>query len=81
MKTVQTIYDVTMERRVVVFACDDGSFGFEEQRFSHEPLEMCWIPVGKPPRPYCHCDTAKQASFEAHSHIYWLSESLVARAA
>ena len=81
MKTVQTIYDVTMERRVVFFECDDGSFGFEEQRFSHEPLEMCWIPVGKPPHPSSHCDTVAQASFQACGHIHWLSASLVARAA
>jgi hypothetical protein len=78
MKTVQTIYDITMERRVVVFECDDGSFGFEEQRFSHGPLEMCWIPVGKPPRPNCHYDTAERATFEARGHIHWLSESSVA---
>lgn len=81
MKTVQTIYDVTMGRRVVFFECDDGSFRFAEQRFSHEPLEMCWIPVGKPPHPHCQCDTAQQASFEARGHVHWLSESLVARAA
>ncbi len=81
MKTVLTIYDVTMERRVVVFRCDDGLFGFEEQRFSREPLEMTWIPVGKPPHPSCHCDTPEQASLAARGHIHWLSGSLVARAA
>ncbi len=81
MKTVRAIYDVTMERRVVVFVCDDGTFGFEEQRLSHEPLETGWIPVGKPPHPNFHCDTVEQASFEARGHIHWLSESLVARAA
>jgi len=81
MKTVQTIYDVSMERRVVLFESDDRSFGFEEQRFSREPLEMCWVPVGKPPHPNTPCDTVEQASLEACRNIYWLSASLAARAA
>jgi len=80
MKTIQTIYDVTMERRVVFFEYDDGSFGFEEQRFSREPLEMRWIPAGKPPRPTSRCDTAEQASLVARDHVHWLSASLAARA-
>jgi hypothetical protein len=75
MKTVQTIYDDYKKRRVVVFERDDGSFGFEEQRFSDEPLEMVWIPVGKPPRPNCHADTAERASSEARDRVVWLSES------
>jgi hypothetical protein len=75
MKTVQTIYDAAKKRRVEIFERDDGSFGFEEQRFSDEPLEMAWIPVGKPPRPNCHCDTEERAVFEARGRIDWLAQS------
>jgi hypothetical protein len=75
MKTIQIIYDTDKKRRVIFFESDDGSFGFEEQRFSDEPLEMAWIPVGKPPQPNCHCDTAERASSEARGRVAWLSEN------
>jgi hypothetical protein len=75
MKEVQVIYDDSQKRRVVIFENAQGSFGFEEQRFSEEPLEMAWIPFGNPPRPNCHCDSADRALFEARGRIAWLSES------
>jgi hypothetical protein len=74
MKTVQVIYDDSKKRRVVIFEHIDGMFGFEEQRFSDEPLEMNWVPVGKSPRPNCFCDSAERASFEARGRIDWLAE-------
>ena len=71
MKPVQTIYDDSKKRRVVIFQRDDGSFGFEEQRFSDEPLEMAWIPFG---RRDCHCDTVERALVEVRGRIDWLSK-------
>ena len=50
---------------------DDGSFGFEHQRFSEEPLEMAWVPVG---RSDCRCDTSDRTLEEARGRISWLSE-------
>jgi hypothetical protein len=74
MNAVQTLYDDAKKRRVVVMRNEDGSFGFEEQRFSDEPREMAWIPVGVAPRPNCHCDTAERAAQEAHARITWLAK-------
>jgi hypothetical protein len=72
MTTVQTIYDDAKKRRVIILQREDGSFGFEEQRFSDEPLEMCWIPFGR--YSVCHCDTAERALVEARGRVTWLSE-------
>lgn len=74
MTTVRTIYDVAKKRRVVIFQGEDGSFGFEEQRFSDEPLEMCWIPFGR--YSVCYCDTAERALVEARGRVSWLSETV-----
>jgi hypothetical protein len=71
MTTVQTITDETRKRRVVVFRRDDGSFGFEEERFSDEPLESAWIPFGR--YSVCRCDTAERALVEARSRVPWLA--------
>src|SRR6185436_805365 len=73
MTTVQTIYDDIKKRRVLIIRRDDGSFGFEEERFSDEPLEMCWISFGR--YSVCHCDTAERAVIEARGRVSWLSES------
>jgi hypothetical protein len=72
MSTVQTIYDDAKKQRVIIFQREDGSFGFEEQRFSGEPLEMCWIPFGR--YLACHGDTAERALVEARARVAWLSE-------
>jgi hypothetical protein len=63
MNAIHTIYDDTKKRRVIVFQRDNGSFGFEEQRFSNEPLEMAWIPFGR--YSLSLCDTSERALAEA----------------
>jgi hypothetical protein len=72
MKPVQAIYDDSKTRRAVIFQRDDGSFGFEEQKFSDEPRETAWIPVG---RRDCRCDTIERALAEVRGRVDWLSES------
>jgi hypothetical protein len=59
MITVQTIYDDVRKRRAVFLQRDNGSFGFEEQRFAEEPQEQAWIPVGR--YSASHCDTEARA--------------------
>ncbi len=71
MTTVQTLYDGSRKRRVVVFEREDGTFGFEEQRFWDEPREMAWIPCG---RTDSRCDTVDRALVEARARISWLAE-------
>jgi hypothetical protein len=65
---IQTIYDNSQTRRVIIFQRDDGSFGFDEERFSDEPLEMVWLPSGRD----CRCDTAEGALIEAYGRVEWL---------
>jgi hypothetical protein len=72
MKSVHTIYDNAKKRRVVVLRRDNGSFGFEEERFSDEPLEMAWIPFGR--YSVSLCDTAERALAEARSRVQWLAQ-------
>ena len=73
MSPIQTIYDSSQIRRVVVFQREDGSFGFEEQRFSAEALERAWIPFGR--YSLSRCDTAESALAEAHGRVAWLAAS------
>ena len=71
MKTIQTIYDASRKRRVVIFQQDNGSFGFDAEHFSDEPLEMAWLKSGFDSR----CDTAERALVEARGRVSWLSEN------
>jgi len=44
--------------RVVIFQRRDGTFGFEEQKLSDDPLERCWIPAGQ--YSECVCQSLQQ---------------------
>lgn len=63
-----TIYDAAKTQRALVFVRDDGSFGFQHERFA-EP-EGCWIPAGDFPEAYC--DTLQAAEREACDRVPWL---------
>ena len=71
----RTIIDILLHEtgkfRVVIFQCTDGSFGFEDQKFSDEPLEQCWIPTGR--HSECFCDSVEQAVTEARTCASWLA--------
>ena len=69
-KIIQTIYDDSRKRRVIIFHRNDGSFGFEEEFFSDEPLELAWLPSGRDSR----CETAEGALVEACGRVEWLAE-------
>ncbi len=66
----QTIYSDCRKRRVIIFQRNDGSFGFDEEHFSDEPLEMAWLQAGYDSR----CDTAERALGEARGRVGWLAE-------
>jgi hypothetical protein len=70
VKTIQTIYNDSRKRRVIIFQRGDGSFGFDEEHFADEPLEMAWLPAGYD----SHCDTAERALLEARGRVAWLVE-------
>ena len=72
MTILQTIEFNDQKRRVVVFRRDDGSFGFEEQRFLLNPLEKAWLPLGE--HSDARFDTAERALIEARKRVPWLAE-------
>ena len=72
MTPIQILYDSTKTRRIVIFQCADGSCGFEEQRFSDDPLEMTWIPQGKFVTSVCA--SVEIAMAEARGRVGWMAE-------
>lgn len=73
MTTVQTLYDEDHKRRLIVFQRDDSTFGFREERFSDEPMEMAWIALSLDSA--CRCDTVERVLTEARGRVPWLRES------
>jgi hypothetical protein len=68
MQVVKTIHDQGNERKVQVFQREDGTFGFEEWKWSRE--ENCWMPL--PKQITSVIDTLEHAQEEAKERIPWL---------
>jgi len=66
-KLVECIADETGRFRVIIFQREDGSFGFEDQTFSDEPTEQCWISRRRHSESFC--DSARRAVKEAHQRV------------
>jgi len=66
---VATVFNADMTRQVEVFQRRDGSFGFEELRFS-EP-ERSWIVSGCYSNSFT--DSTESALREARERVLWLS--------
>ena len=73
MTTIQTIQDEEGKRRVIIFQRADGTFGFEEERYSDDELEQCWIPYGR--YFISICDTYETALSEARGRVDWLASA------
>ena len=72
MSEERTIYDSERKRRVRVLGSPDGSYSFIEERFSDEPLEMCWIPqTHRRSQPIC--SSFEIAMRESCGRIGWLA--------
>ncbi|QEX15686.1 hypothetical protein FRZ44_09730 [Hypericibacter terrae] len=71
--TINTIYDRDGKRRVIIFRRDDGTYGFEEERFSDEPLEMAWIRLRKYTASLFA--SAIDAERDARGRVEWLGNS------
>jgi hypothetical protein len=72
MINIQTIYDEAQKRRLIVFQRDDSTFGFREERFSAEPMELAWIALNLDST--CRCDTVERVLAEARGRVPWLRE-------
>jgi len=69
--TLGTIYSQDNLRRVQIFRREDGTFGFDEEKYAEK--EQCWIPLGF----NSICDSQERAFTEARGRIPWLSEHQV----
>jgi hypothetical protein len=65
------IYDADRKRRVIISGSPAG-YGFVEEHFSDDPIEMCWIP-----QTHRHsvpiCSSFEIALREARGRIEWLA--------
>lgn len=59
-------------RRVLIVQRPNGLYGFEEEYFSDEPREQCWLRGGQ--YPFSLCDTPQTAEREARGRIDWLKD-------
>ncbi len=71
MKFLKTIFSLDNRKRVNFIQNKNGHFYFEEEHFSDEPLEMCWLPIT---RQLSICDSIDTAIREAKGNIHWLDE-------
>jgi len=55
---------------VLIYERSDGHFEFEEEKFSDDPLEMCWLPISR--RRKTICESAEKAEHEARDRVEWL---------
>lgn len=62
------------QRKVELFRRRDGSFGFEEMKWSEN--ENCWIPFGR--YSECFADDLEIAESEARGRVQWVSQKALA---
>ena len=72
IKKLKEIYDVERKRRVIIYQNDLGTFGYEQEYFSEDHFEMCWIPTGR--KVVGFYDSAATAETEARANVDWLKE-------
>ena len=72
--TLRAIYSIDGKRRVLVVKRDNGYFSFDEEYFSDEPNEKCWLAYGYSRGSYS--DSEDIAIREACSRVDWLAKVL-----
>lgn len=68
---LRKIVDSTGKRRVLIIRRANGSYGWEVEHWSDEPMEQCWIRPGQ--YPFSICDTVEIAIREALGRVEWLT--------
>jgi hypothetical protein len=43
---IKTIYSNDRKHRVMIYRNRNGTYSFDAENFSDDPLEQCWIPKG-----------------------------------
>lgn len=68
---LRMISDATRLRRVLIVRRGNGSYGWEAEYWSDEPLEQSWVRIGQ--RPLSVCDSEETAVREAMGRVDWLA--------
>lgn len=68
-EALEIIYDKTEKKRVIIFSKKTGTFYYEEEYFSEQLEEVCWIPKGR--RVIGIYDSQMKALTEARANIKW----------
>jgi hypothetical protein len=71
-EVVQTLYSPDRKRRVHIVRRGNGTFSHEEEYFSTDEFEMCWIPLSGHLSVFDSVDTALR---EARGRLNWLPPS------
>ena len=71
-KILKTIYSIDQKKRINFIQKANGTFCFEEEYFSEDPLEMSWIPIAR--QFLSICDSLDLAIREAKGRVSWLEE-------
>jgi hypothetical protein len=72
MERLHEIYSADRQRRVVFYKHQGDSFTFEEECWSDDPYERCWILRRSPDSI---CDSLETAKAEAAGRIDWLCDT------
>ena len=68
--TIRILRHPDGKRRVLIVDRGGGRYGYEEEYFSDEPLEMAWLSL--PQRPLTICDSPELPEREARGAVAWL---------
>jgi hypothetical protein len=73
---IDVIYNSERNARVQIYLRDNGTFGFEEERFQNE--EKCWTTYGQYSEAII--ESVESAIREAKGRVSWLADALKPRA-
>jgi hypothetical protein len=69
-KVVAEIYSQDQKKRVRIFVRESGTYYYEQDYFSEDEYEMCWVPLRQ--NPIGHYESQDIAAREAQGNIDWL---------
>ena len=73
MRIVRTMTSPEGKRRVLIVDRGDGRFGYDEEYFSDDPDEKCWVPLRQ--FPLTIRDSPESAEREARGCVDWLRDA------
>ena len=69
-EVIESIYDDTRNRRVVIFRRPSGTFGYREEKYYETEAAEGWASLSG---RVCHWDTLETAKREIPNNVAWLA--------